>query len=318
MTKHDSTHPLQQQKELQRESGTLQRADAQEANRTEHAKERQAEFQAKRQTAWQAVPQAEHQTEQQLQTEQQKEYQTGPRILRGTHIPENTFDSQLLSPKLQRDGVQQARISDSWRIMRIQAEIFEGFDAMQTLGPAISMFGSARTQPDEKYYQIATEIAAALAKRDFAIITGGGPGIMEAANKGAAEAGGTSVGLSIELPFEQGINEYANLGVNFRYFFVRKLMFVKYALGFVVLPGGFGTLDELFEAVTLVQTHKISSFPIVLVGEKYWRGLYEWLRDTLVQEAKIHPADLEMIQIVDTAEDAVAAVTAGVNRLFTA
>lgn len=249
-------------------------------------------------------------------TKYQKGYQTGPRILRGTHIPEKTFDSQLLSPKLNRNGVKKERISDSWRIMRIQSEIFEGFDALQGLGPAISMFGSARTKPGEKYYQIALEIATALAKADFAIITGGGPGIMEAANKGAAEAGGTSVGLGIELPFEQGINEYVNLGVNFRYFFVRKLMFVKYALGFVVLPGGFGTLDELFEAVTLIQTHKISSFPIVLVGKNYWSGLYEWLRTTLVAEAKIDPADLGVIQIVDTPEEAVAAVTSGLNRLL--
>ncbi|MDR6938646.1 TIGR00730 family Rossman fold protein [Arcanobacterium hippocoleae] len=245
-----------------------------------------------------------------------EEYQSGPLILRGAQIPEQTFDSQLLNPKLKRKQSKKDRISDSWRMMRIQSEIFEGFDAMHDIGPAISIFGSARTQPDDKYYEIACEIARKLVKRDFAVITGGGPGIMEAANKGASKAGGTSVGLGIELPFEQGINEYTNLGINFRYFFVRKLMFVKYALGFVVLPGGFGTLDELFEAITLVQTHKISSFPIVLVGKKFWGGLEKWIENTLVEEGMVNPADLDLVQIVDTPEEAVAAVTAGLRRLL--
>lgn len=244
------------------------------------------------------------------------DYQSGPLILRGAQIPENTFDSQLLSPKLERKQSKQNRTSDNWRIMRIQSEVFEGFDALSDVGPAISMFGSARTKPEDKYYKMATEIAGELVRRDFAVITGGGPGIMEAANKGAAEAGGMSIGLGIELPHEQEINEYVNLGINFRYFFVRKLMFVKYALGFVVLPGGFGTLDEFFEAITLVQTKKISSFPIVLVGCEFWQGVVDWIRNVLVAEGMITAEDMDLIQVVNTADEAVTAVANGLRKLL--
>jgi uncharacterized protein (TIGR00730 family) len=166
------------------------------------------------------------------------------------------------------------------------------------------VFGSARTAPDSVEYQAGEEIGRALVEAGYAVITGGGPGAMESANKGAHEAGGTSVGLGIELPFEQGLNQYVDLGLNFRYFFVRKTMFVKYSQGFVVLPGGFGTLDELFEALTLVQTHKVTRFPVILFGVSYWSGLFEWVRNTLVAEGKASPADLELIQITDSVDEA--------------
>ncbi len=204
--------------------------------------------------------------------------------------------------------------SDPWRIMRIQAEVVEGFGAFANLGPAISVFGSARTKPGHRHYELASQIAALAVQNNFAVITGGGPGIMEAANKGAALAGGVSVGLGIELPFEQSLNAYVNRGINFRYFFVRKLMFVKYALGFVVLPGGFGTLDELFEAMTLVQTRKISSFPVVLVGADYWNGLVQWIRNTMLAEGMISPGD-ENIHVADTAEEAMDILLRGISRL---
>ncbi|MDY5585044.1 MAG: TIGR00730 family Rossman fold protein, partial [Arcanobacterium sp.] len=220
----------------------------------------------------------------------ENEYQSGPILLRGEQIPEHTSDASLLAPKGSAAFVQ----TDPWRVFRIQSEVVEGFGALSELGAAISIFGSARTKPEEPDYQLAMEIAEELVKLDYAVITGGGPGIMEAGNRGAAKAGGTSVGLGIELPFEQGMNEYVNLGVNFRYFFVRKLMFVKYAMGFVVLPGGFGTMDELFEALTLVQTHKISSFPIVLVGTEFWSGLVDWIKTTMMKQGLISPGDDEL------------------------
>ena len=176
--------------------------------------------------------------------------------------------------------------------MRIQSEFIEGFGSLAELGPAISVFGSARTPRDDPMYGTAERLGSALVRAGYAVITGGGPGIMEAANKGACDADGVSVGLGIELPFEQGINEYVDLGINFRYFFARKTMFVKYARGFVVFPGGFGTLDELFEALTLVQTRKVTRFPIVLVGTEYWRGLLDWLRDTAAEQKRIATADL--------------------------
>nr|WP_281386433.1 TIGR00730 family Rossman fold protein [Jiangella mangrovi] len=174
---------------------------------------------------------------------------------------------------------------------------------MAELGPAISVFGSARTLPDDPYYQLAVDLGKRLVGANYAVITGGGPGIMEAANKGAHEAGGTSVGLGIELPFEQGINAYVELAVNFRYFFARKTMFVKYAQGFVVFPGGYGTLDELFEAMTLVQTHKVTAFPIILVGVDYWKGLVDWLRDTLVVEKKISAVDIDLLTVTDDLDE---------------
>jgi uncharacterized protein (TIGR00730 family) len=193
--------------------------------------------------------------------------------------------------------------------MRIQSEFVEGFGALAELGPAVSVFGSARTPADSPGYATGVRIGRALAEANFAVITGGGPGAMEAANKGALEAGGVSVGLGIELPFEQGLNPYVDIGVNFRYFFVRKTMFVKYARGFVVLPGGFGTLDELFEALTLVQTKKVTRFPIVLFGTEYWGGLASWIRSTLVAEGKASMADLELFHITDDVDEAVERVT---------
>ena len=188
---------------------------------------------------------------------------------------------------------------DGWRALRILSEFVEGFDALATIRPAISVFGSARTQPTDPMYDAARSFAAEAARAGFAIITGGGPGIMEAANQGCAGAGGLSVGCNIELPFEQRLNSYVNLGVDFRYFFVRKTMFVKYAEAFVVFPGGFGTLDELFEALTLVQTGKILHFPIVLFGSEYWAGLLDWLRSRVLAEGKIGRDDLDLFRVCD-------------------
>jgi uncharacterized protein (TIGR00730 family) len=219
----------------------------------------------------------------------------GPVTLRGTHIPATTTDQRLLDRRGPSDWVH----TDPWRIMRIQAEFVEGFGLLAELGKAVSIFGSARTQPGTPEYELAVEIASGLAAADYAIITGGGPGIMEAANKGAVTAGGVSVGLGIELPMETGLNDYVNVGVEFRYFFVRKTVFVKYSQAFVVLPGGYGTLDELFEAVTLVATGKITRFPIVLVGSSYWSGLLAWLKEQVLADGKIHAEELDLIKIVD-------------------
>ena len=198
--------------------------------------------------------------------------------------------------------------TDPWRVLRIQAEFVDGFDTLAELGAATCVFGSARTPPGHRLYATAEELGRRLVERGQAVITGGGPGIMEAANKGAAQAGGMSVGLGIELPFETGLNPYVTLGINFRYFFARKTMFVKYAQGFVVLPGGFGTLDELFESLTLVQTRKVTSFPVVLFGSEYWRGLLSWLRDTALEHGAISAADLELFTMTDDVDEAVAAV----------
>ncbi len=200
--------------------------------------------------------------------------------------------------------------SDPWRVLRIQSEFVEGFGALAELGPAISVFGSARTPQDHPDWTLGEQIGRRLAESGFAVITGGGPGVMAAVNKGACQAGGVSVGLGIELPFEQGINEWVDLAVNFRYFFARKTMFVKYAQGFVVLPGGFGTLDELFEALVLVQTHKVTSFPIVLVGADYWRGMLDWLRGPVVQRGMIRPTDLELLHLTDDLDEVVRLVHA--------
>ena len=192
--------------------------------------------------------------------------------------------------------------SDPWRVLRIQGEFVEGFDRLAGLGPAVTLFGSARTDPDHRWYQAAVETAGLLAKSGLVVITGGGPGIMEAGNRGAHEAGGVSVGLGIELPFEQGINPYVDIAVNFRYFFVRKMMLVKYAQAFVIFPGGFGTLDELFESITLIQTGKISHFPIVLYGTEYWNGLLEWVRNTMLAQGNISAEDLDLITVSDSPE----------------
>jgi uncharacterized protein (TIGR00730 family) len=195
--------------------------------------------------------------------------------------------------------------TDPWRVLRIMGEFVDGFDVLARVGLAVTVFGSARVQEDSPYYAAAREVGAGIAKRGFAVITGGGPGIMEAANRGANEAGGLSIGCNIELPHEQSPNPYANLSIDFRYFFVRKTMFVKYAQAFVVLPGGFGTLDELFEAVTLVQTKKVTRFPVILMGTAYWAGLIEWLKNTLLADGKISEADLELIQLTDDVDEAV-------------
>jgi len=219
----------------------------------------------------------------------------GPATLRGEYIPNTTTDQRLLDWRGGSDWVH----TDPWRVLRIQAEFVEGFGLLAELGRAVAVFGSARTGPGSVDYDRAEQIGGRLAAAGYAVITGGGPGVMAAANKGAADAGGVSVGLGIELPVEQGLNDYVDMGLEFRYFFVRKTMFVKYSQAFVVLPGGFGTLDELFEAVTLVQTGKITKFPIVLVGTAYWSGLLSWIKDTLVDQGKVAPGDPELLQVAD-------------------
>ena len=196
-------------------------------------------------------------------------------------------------------------IEESWRIFRIMAEFVEAIEALSKIQPAVTIFGSARVLATDPCYKKAETLAGRLAKKGFSVITGGGPGIMEAANKGAADAGGKSVGMNIRLPFEQKPNPYANITIDYKYFFVRKVMFVKYAVAYVIFPGGFGTLDELFEALTLIQTKRIKSFPVILMGRAYWGGLIDWLRDTLVHEGKIQLEDLDFIQITDDPEEAV-------------
>src|SRR5512144_354731 len=198
--------------------------------------------------------------------------------------------------------------SDTWRVFRIMAELVEGFEALNGIGPAVTIFGSARLAPGSPYYNKCLKVAENLARDGFAVISGGGPGIMEAANKGAQNANGLSVGLNIELPMEQAPNSFQDVRVEFRYFFVRKLMFVKYAVGYVIFPGGFGTMDELFEALTLIQTRKIRSFPVVLVGRQYWSGLLEWLRNTMLAEKNISPEDLDLMQVVDDPEEVCAII----------
>jgi uncharacterized protein (TIGR00730 family) len=225
----------------------------------------------------------------------------GRMVMRRSQFESSTTDQRLLDSRGPSDWVH----TDPWRVMRIQSEFVEGFGALAELGPAISVFGSARTLPDDPMYRTAEELARLLVEAGFGVITGGGPGVMEAANKGASEAGGVSVGLGIELPFESGLNPYVDIGINFRYFFARKTMFVKYAQGFVVLPGGFGTFDELFEALTLVQTQKVTSFPIVLVGHDYWSGLVDWIRNTVLADDKISEDDLTMFAVTDDVEEAV-------------
>jgi uncharacterized protein (TIGR00730 family) len=230
------------------------------------------------------------------------ERRLGPVLRRRDQVQKSTTDQRLLDERAPADWVH----TDPWRVLRIQSEFIEGFGTLAELPPAISVFGSARTAEGTPEYETGVRLGRGLAEAGFAVITGGGPGVMEAANKGALEAGGLSVGLGIELPFEQGLNPYVDIGLNFRYFFVRKLMFVKYAQGFVVLPGGLGTLDELFEALTLVQTQKVTRFPIVLFGTAYWGGLVDWLANTLVAEGKAAKADLSLFHLTDDVEEAVA------------
>jgi hypothetical protein len=222
-------------------------------------------------------------------------------MLRGRAIPKTTTDQRLLDRRGPSDWVH----TDPWRVMRIQAEFVEGFGLLAELGMAVSVFGSSRVRPGSVEYQLAERISAGLTAAGYAVLTGGGPGVMEAANKGAAESGGISVGLGIELPLEQGLNDYVDIGLEFRYFFVRKTVFVKYSQAFVVLPGGFGTLDELFEALTLVQTGKITRFPVVLVGSDYWSGLVSWIKGTLVAQDKVTAEDADLLQVVDDPDEVV-------------
>ncbi len=200
------------------------------------------------------------------------------------------------------------KINDSWALFKIMSEFVQGYERMSAIGPCVSIFGSARTNPEHKYYKLATEVAEKIVEHGYGVITGGGPGIMEAGNKGAHLAGGTSVGLNIDLPFEQHDNPYIDKdkSLDFDYFFVRKVMFVKYSQGFVVMPGGFGTLDELFEAITLIQTHKIDKFPIILVGHEFWDGLLDWVKTTLLDSFKnISAGDMDLVQVVDSADEVI-------------
>ncbi|HEY3576219.1 MAG TPA: TIGR00730 family Rossman fold protein [Arthrobacter sp.] len=231
----------------------------------------------------------------------------GPLELRRKQAAVEMSDQRLLDTK----GPGHFIHTDPWRVMRIQSEFVEGFGALSDLGQAVSVFGSARTKPGSAYYDMGVEVGRKLAEAGVAVITGGGPGSMEAANRGAVEGNGVSVGLGIELPFEQGLNQWVDLGINFRYFFARKTMFVKYAQGFIVLPGGLGTLDELFEAMVLVQTQKVTSFPIVLLGAAFWGPMIEWIKGTLVAEGMVSAKDLDLIQVVDTPEEAVNLVLHG-------
>jgi uncharacterized protein (TIGR00730 family) len=198
--------------------------------------------------------------------------------------------------------------SDTWRVFRIMGELVEGFEALNNIGPAVTIFGSARLKPGSPYYNKCLKVSENLARDGFAVISGGGPGIMEAANKGAQNANGVSVGLNIELPMEQMPNQFQDIRVEFRYFFVRKLMFVKYAVAYIIFPGGFGTMDELFEALTLIQTKKIRGFPVVLVGKEYWSGLIDWMRKTLLEQGNIDAADLDLLQIVEEPEEVCAII----------
>jgi uncharacterized protein (TIGR00730 family) len=229
------------------------------------------------------------------------ERHSGPVTLRGPLGRSGTADQALLDSRGRPDW----KTKDAWRTLRILSEFVEGFESLADLPPAVSVFGSARSGENSYECQLAEQLGEALARAGYAVITGGGPGVMASANRGAAMAGGLSVGLGIELPFEQGLNEWVSLGIDFRYFFVRKTMFLKYAQGFIVLPGGFGTLDELFEALTLVQTRKVTQFPVVLMGTAYWGGLLDWLRGTMLPEGKINKDDLELIQLTDDVEYAV-------------
>ncbi|MCX5131061.1 MULTISPECIES: TIGR00730 family Rossman fold protein [unclassified Streptomyces] len=239
-----------------------------------------------------------------------EEQRLGPVLRRRDQVQASTTDQRLLDAGGPSDWVH----TDPWRVLRIQSEFIEGFGTLAELPPAISVFGSARTPVDSSEYQAGVALGRGLVEAGFAVITGGGPGAMEAANKGACEAKGISVGLGIELPFEQGLNQYVDIGLNFRYFFVRKMMFVKYAQGFVVLPGGLGTLDELFEALTLVQTQKVTRFPIVLFGTEYWGGLVDWLKNTLIAQGKASEKDLLLFHLTDDVDEAVALVSKEAGR----
>jgi uncharacterized protein (TIGR00730 family) len=226
--------------------------------------------------------------------------------------PEFDINETKLHNSLKQKNWDETVTKDSWMVFKVMAEFVDGYEKLAKIGPCVSIFGSARLQPESKYYQMAVDIAEKITKIGFGIITGGGPGIMEAGNKGAFNAKGKSIGLNIDLPFEQHFNPYINksYSMNFDYFFVRKVMFVKYSQGFVVMPGGFGTLDELTEALTLIQTKKIGRFPIVLVGSEFWGGLLDWFKVTLLKDEMISEGDLDLYRVVDTADEAVAHIKA--------
>ncbi|MGW0804341.1 LOG family protein [Nonomuraea sp. NPDC002799] len=231
-----------------------------------------------------------------------RERRQGQAVVRGRFVPTSTHDQRLLERQGSADWVH----TDPWRVLRIQSEFVEGFGQLAELPPAVTVFGSARTTQDSPDYALGRALGRSLAEAGYAVITGGGPGVMEAANRGARDVeGAVSVGLGIELPFEQRMNDYVDLGIEFRYFFVRKTMFVKYSCGFIALPGGFGTLDELFEALTLVQTRKVTSFPVVLVGSDFWGGLLDWIKSRLLDQGKIAPQDLGLITVTDDVDEAV-------------
>jgi len=226
--------------------------------------------------------------------------------------PEFDINETKLHNSLKQKAWDETITKDSWMVFKVMAEFVDGYEKLAKIGPCVSIFGSARLKPESKYYEMAVEIAEKITQIGFGIITGGGPGIMEAGNKGAFNAKGKSIGLNIDLPFEQHFNPYINTSysMNFDYFFVRKVMFVKYSQGFVVMPGGFGTLDELTEALTLIQTNKIGRFPIVLVGTDFWSGLLDWFKETLLKEGMISEGDLDLYRVVDTADEAVAHIKA--------
>jgi uncharacterized protein (TIGR00730 family) len=225
----------------------------------------------------------------------------GPVILRRAQVQPGTTDQRLLDSRGPSDWVH----TDPWRVLRIQSEFVEGFGLLAELPQAVSVFGSARTPRDHPEYAAARALGSALAQAGYAVMTGGGPGSMEAVNRGASEAGGVSVGLGIELPFDDRLNDWVDIGINFRYFFARKTMFVKYAQAFVILPGGFGTLDELFEALTLVQTRKVTRFPVILFGTAYWAGLLDWIRTTALPSGKINEPDLDLLAVTDDVDEIV-------------
>ena len=241
-----------------------------------------------------------------ISPESTPEKQRGPVTLRRGQIQATTTDQRLLDSRGRSDWVH----TDPWRVLRITAEFVEGFGLLAELPRAVSVFGSARSPRDSPQYDLGRRVGAALADAGWAVITGGGPGVMEAVNRGAQEAGGLSVGLGIELPFEQGLNEWVDIGLDFRYFFARKTMFVKYAQAFVILPGGFGTMDELFEALTLVQTRKVNLFPVVLMGVAFWQPLLDWLRDSMVADGFASATDLDLIQVTDDIDEVVRIISA--------
>ncbi len=242
-----------------------------------------------------------------------------PTLNRAARLGKPTEDERLLqSPGIGRRGMPDFTHSDPWRVFRIMGEFVEGFDSLAHTGPAVAVFGSARVAPDDSAYLAAVRLGVLLAQAGFAVITGGGPGIMEAANRGAREGGARSIGCNIELPFEQVTNPYVEIAINFHYFFVRKTMFVKYSEAFVIFPGGFGTMDELFEALTLIQTHKIRNFPVVLYDSNYWQGLLDWVTARMLPEGKISPEDLALITVCDSPEEICETIVECHNRLHSA